>query len=60
MPPPPGAPGDEVEAGLPLAGVAPPARVIVNQSHPIQVGPDAGVANQELVDPPGQLLSDVA
>ena len=56
----PGAPGNDVEPSLTLSGVAPPARIVVDQPHPVKVGPDVGVADQELVGAPGQFLPDVA
>ena len=45
-----------METGLSLAGVAQPARVVVNGLYPAEDGPDARMSGQELVETASQLL----
>ena len=48
-----------MEAGLPLAGAAAPAPVVIDGPHPIEVRPDVGMSGKELVETTGRLLPGV-
>ena len=45
-----------MEAGLLLAGIAQPARVVVHDPYPVKKRPDVCVPGQELVEAPSQLI----